>query len=451
LNEPAVAAEYGRLLRAEQQRLVAVRGTVGEPSELPPNLSKVWGIPSATVYSPLSLSRTGSMLSMRGDGSLDPSWKEANNQSLNLAAVRYVVLPRTAVQKDAKGVDWSTEDIGLWLGGGCTQPQNKSIKFEFGNPLQATTIGIVSRLACSVSIPDDAEVARVSITGVDGRNEVQSLFAGRDTAEWAYDCAGVKPNMKHKSAEIFSSFPTAMNGEGCSGHFYVTRLELKQVREVARLEIIWTGQAEAMSIEKMTVFDRTSPFSTAIDPVQVYSNHWRRNKDAGDTRVYENLLALPRVWFTRETLVLNSEQTLTAIKTSRFADGSYFDPRRTALVEEPVDLSLQAFDASASARITQVADGMMEVQTASAAAGFLVTSDTFYPGWQVSIDGQRAKLHRTNYALRGVVVPPGNHLVRFEYRPTVFYFGMAISATSAVIICGLLLIAFLRQRRRRVG
>ncbi|HKP37215.1 MAG TPA: YfhO family protein [Pyrinomonadaceae bacterium] len=447
LSEPTVAAEYGKLLREQQQRMAAVRGSEGQPSELPPNATKLWNIPSATIYSPLSLSRMSSLLSMRPDGSLDPSWKELNNQSLNLAATRYVVLPRAATTKDRQGVEWSTEEISLWLAGGCNQPQNKSIKFEFAKPLPATMVGIVSRLACSVSIPDGTEVARVSVTGPDGRNEVQSLLAGRDTAEWAYDCSTVKPGMKHKPAEIFSSFPAAMNAESCSGHFYVTRLNLSQVREVTRLELVWTGQAEALSIEKITVFDNTSRTSTVIDPVQVYSNHWRRVKETADARVFENVRALPRAWLARETLVLDSEQMLTTIKTSRYADGRFFDPYRTALVEEPVDVGTAATDSPASAQIVQLTDRAMEVQTDSAAAAFLVTSDSYYPGWQVSVDGQPAKLHRANYAFRGVVVPAGKHLVRFEYRPRLFYLGVLLSAASGMVICGFVLVPVFRKRK----
>jgi hypothetical protein len=451
LNEPSVAADYGKLLRAEQQRLVAVRGTLGQPGEVPPNISKLWKIPSATLYSPLAPSRTIALLSMRADGSLDPSWKQATNQTLNLTATRYVILPRVETTTDVRGVEWSTEDIGLWLGDGCNQPRNKLVKFEFGAPIHATTIGIVSRLACSVGIPDGTEVARVSIIGNDGRNEIQSLLAGHDTAEWAYDCRTVKSSMKHKPAEVFSSFPATMNGEACDGHFYVTRFALKQVRDIARLEIMWTGQSEALSVEKITIFDTARPVSFAIDPVQVFSTHWRRVKETEDARVYENLLALPRVWLTREAVVLDAEQTLTAIKTSRFADGRYFDPRRTALVEEAVGFGTQPLDPSASARVVTISNRVMTVATSSANAAFLVTSDTFYPGWQVWIDEQPAKLYRADFAFRGVAVPAGNHLVRFEYRPGRFYFGAVISATSVLFLFGLVLVAFFRNHRDRAS
>jgi len=116
-----------------------------------------------------------------------------------------------------------------------------------------------------------------------------------------------------------------------------------------------------------------------------------------------------------------------------------------------VDLGAAASDAAASAQIVHVSDRAMEVQTESGAAAFLVTSDSYYPGWQVLVDGQPAKLYRANYAFRGVVVPPGKHVVRFEYRPRLFYFGLLLSVVSGMVICGFVLVPVFRKRRNAIG
>ena len=76
----------------------------------------------------------------------------------------------------------------------------------------------------------------------------------------------------------------------------------------------------------------------------------------------------------------------------------------------------------------------MEVRTVSNTANFLVTSDAYYPGWRVLIDGQQAKLYRADYAIRGLVIPPGQHLVSFVYRPRSFYFGAAVSVCSLITL-----------------
>jgi uncharacterized membrane protein YfhO len=77
----------------------------------------------------------------------------------------------------------------------------------------------------------------------------------------------------------------------------------------------------------------------------------------------------------------------------------------------------------------------MEVRTTSNSATFLLTSDAYYPGWRATIDGQETKLYRADYAIRGVALIPGQHLVSFLYRPKAFYLGAAISVLTLLGLC----------------
>ncbi|MBC7225070.1 MAG: hypothetical protein H5T59_12495 [Anaerolineae bacterium] len=48
--------------------------------------------------------------------------------------------------------------------------------------------------------------------------------------------------------------------------------------------------------------------------------------------------------------------------------------------------------------------------------GWLEIAESWYPHWRVEVDGQPARLLRTDVAFQGVWVPAGEHQVRFAYR-----------------------------------
>lgn len=434
LDAPAAAVKYGELLRDTNQRALAVRGTLGTLAESPPNLSRLWDVPNATAYGPLVPSRTLSFLSLLPDASVAPTWRDAGDQSLSLAAVRYVFLPRG-------GDSWDEEDMNIWLGQGCDHPAREAVRFELAAPAPAAGLRLVSRLACAVPIPDGTEVARVAVTGADGKVQTRPLVAGRDSSEWSYDCPSIKAQVRHGRAEIFRTFPSKMYDEPCVGHFYSTEVKFETAGLIRAVEIRWTGGPGALTVEKVSLVDDAGKTVEAVSPLSAEGGGFRFHAEAGGALVYENTRAMPRAWLARETVSLAPVDVLKSVKTSRLPDGREFDPARTALLEEPSPLQRQGdADAAAHARVTRLSGTFMEVETSSAAPAFLVTSDAYYPGWEATLDGsERLRLLRADYALRGVAVPAGRHVVRFDFRPKSFYFGAILSALALAALAALLL------------
>jgi hypothetical protein len=68
----------------------------------------------------------------------------------------------------------------------------------------------------------------------------------------------------------------------------------------------------------------------------------------------------------------------------------------------------------------------------------LVVADTFYPGWGATVDGISKPLVKVNQIARGVVLSPGNHIVRMSYQPA----SLAIGLVLALFGFALLLITF---------
>jgi uncharacterized membrane protein YfhO len=72
------------------------------------------------------------------------------------------------------------------------------------------------------------------------------------------------------------------------------------------------------------------------------------------------------------------------------------------------------------------------VQVRANARRYLVLTDTYFPGWHATIDGEAAPIERAGYLFRAVAVPPGQHVVEWQYLPD----GLVVGATvSAFALC----------------
>jgi len=124
------------------------------------------------------------------------------------------------------------------------------------------------------------------------------------------------------------------------------------------------------------------------------------------------------------------------------ADG--FDPEAAVVLEgEP----LPAQTAEPGATSLEIVDGgnpnRVTVTAASGGGGWLVLSDTWYPGWVATIDGQITTIYRADFLFRAVPVPAGQHTIVFDYRPLPFRLGAGLSLGAVA----LLLLAGWRWRR----
>ncbi len=83
--------------------------------------------------------------------------------------------------------------------------------------------------------------------------------------------------------------------------------------------------------------------------------------------------------------------------------------------------------------------------------GYLVLSDSSYPGWEARVYPPQAgkpriaRIIRANYMFRAVRLSPGEQKVVFSYRPVPFRAGAAVSAATLL----LLIVFFLRSRPRK--
>jgi hypothetical protein len=158
------------------------------------------------------------------------------------------------------------------------------------------------------------------------------------------------------------------------------------------------------------------------------TRRWQRLAQVGEVAVFENTRVLPRAWLASAPRVLSEDEMLGVIRTGRMPGGAEWEPRRTALVEAPLDFPEAAIeDASARVEVTRREPNRVELKTSSSAPSILVLSENHYPGWRTYVDGRATQTLRVDYALRGVVLAAGEHRVEFVYRPKSVFIGLLVS------------------------
>src|SRR5207249_6681765 len=84
LDSPSTAIRLKPILVANNQRMLPVRGVLGSLGEVIPDISRLWGVPSASGYDPLLIRRVSKIASMNMGGGVEFSSLNVEDQSLNL-------------------------------------------------------------------------------------------------------------------------------------------------------------------------------------------------------------------------------------------------------------------------------------------------------------------------------------------------------------------------------
>lgn len=129
-----------------------------------------------------------------------------------------------------------------------------------------------------------------------------------------------------------------------------------------------------------------------------------------------------------------------------------FNPRDTAVLaisDQNRVTAPAASDSAASITLVKHDNDQMIYRSNNAANGFGVFSEIFYDrGWKAYIDGKETPIIRTNYVLRGLNIPAGQHEIRFDFRPASYYTGETIALIANIIIFLLLIAAAFQVYRR---
>jgi hypothetical protein len=149
--------------------------------------------------------------------------------------------------------------------------------------------------------------------------------------------------------------------------------------------------------------------------------------------MYEGPAPSPRVAVVPEAEVEpNSEN-----RARRFSDPA-FEPARVVLLDDapPEPAGTPSPDAAiASAAIVEESPTELSVRaTVPTGGGYLVLYDSYDHQWRAEVDGLEAPILRANSLFRAVRVAPGEHVVRFTFRPISLVVGLAITCATMALL-----------------
>lgn len=171
-----------------------------------------------------------------------------------------------------------------------------------------------------------------------------------------------------------------------------------------------------------------------------------QDQQSGQTRAIPNPERLGAAWFVDSVkMVANSDSEITAL--------TNFNPKTTVVVDQRYSGEVQSFnhthDSTRSIAIQTYEPNHLTYKSHSNTNQLAVFSEIYYDkGWNAYVDGKQQTYFRTNYVLRGMLVPAGEHTVEFKFEPEAYYKGEKISLAGSILLLLLVIGGFGFEAKR---
>lgn len=158
--------------------------------------------------------------------------------------------------------------------------------------------------------------------------------------------------------------------------------------------------------------------------------------------VYKNNDVLPRAYFVDSVATAKPMQILTMIKNNSF------DPRKVAYLENG-EVKTDRPDSTASVKIKEYDDEDISLQANASGNNMLFLGNTYYPvDWKAYIDSKPVSIYKLNHGFMGIIVPKGNHNIRFSIEPSSFFIGKYITLFFNILILVGLVFVFIKNKKK---
>ena len=141
-------------------------------------------------------------------------------------------------------------------------------------------------------------------------------------------------------------------------------------------------------------------------------------------------------WFVEEVITCSSsDDEIRRLSNENLA--------KTALTTESIPQREFVLDSLSSISLVTHKSNELRYKSSVSSTSFAVFSEMHYPhGWQAYIDEVEVPHYRVNYALRGLIIPTGQHDVVFRFEPDVIARGTRIQLAGYGIFALLIILSF---------
>ncbi len=216
--------------------------------------------------------------------------------------------------------------------------------------------------------------------------------------------------------------------------------DFPQPAKLADIRIGPCSLTDSCQLEAVTLVDQRDQTFQSLVPGQYQLIH------SGDVKIYENLDVLPRAFMVYDWQWAGNLDE--AIKQMDLPD---FDPSRTAVLISPGSNGSNPDPGegdlpSSSVEILDYDPERVVLIVKTNQDGYLILTDSDYPSWNASVNGQEQEIIQADGLFRGILLPAGRHEVVFYLTSQSYNVGRAISL-GGLIIASLLIILLRRLKK----
>jgi hypothetical protein len=154
------------------------------------------------------------------------------------------------------------------------------------------------------------------------------------------------------------------------------------------------------------------------------------NPQTNQQQLQPNAYAYGPCWLVKNVRIVDGPvEEIQALGNTHLRDTAIMQKAFSSAVVQP------QWDSAASIKLSKFDNDTMDYSFSSSKPQFAVFSEVYYPyGWNAYIDGKKADYCKTDYVLRGLSIPAGQHAVKFIFEPSSYKKGVRIAYISSFLI-----------------